>query len=670
MAVLQDSLNPPDPRSESGTRSSAEQHTNDIPLERLQRLNPTSVVVGSAHWLHASDLAQHWRIDVPHASPWPLELWRYQEGRWHRLDAQVWSAGAAGVAGASGTASAEAPGLQSWLLHVQPQASVELLLRSAHGGAAAWQQTPTQLWPQVGGLGLQAGTAQAALGPQAHAAHGPSVGLWLALGLLLGLGLCALALTPWLRQKSFKTLVCLLWVDALAIGALSSAAGHNAVAMAWLHGLAGGAGSAAAWGSGSGSVWQPQAALAVLGAVALWLGVALRALWHREGLVRALSAADSLESAPSPRWPRGLQALAMCCAAAAVLHSLLGAKPEAAAGLVWAALVQLGLSAAVAWQVLQSLLRSILHSTPRTAPGPSSGSGPHAGLLSCGVALLQGAGAVALWRLDWRSGDALALWIWLYAAVPAGLMLLHNLVPWAQGHHAQAQQLARLRERARLYAAAQHDLWQPLQSLQMYRQALTRASPTQQGPLLTRMDLALRSTHDFMQTLRHIWSDPEAEQAALIEQRLDLQALLDALVEEYRGTARLKHVQLRYRPPSLFVRSHAVQLERLVRNLLANAIRYTPTGGGVLVACRKRQGQWWLCVFDTGPGFPPEQAERCFEAFTRHDDSVEIPRSLGLGLYSVRQTARLLRLRTHLISRSGSGTQIGIALHVAPSTPA
>ncbi len=129
-----------------------------------------------------------------------------------------------------------------------------------------------------------------------------------------------------------------------------------------------------------------------------------------------------------------------------------------------------------------------------------------------------------------------------------------------------------------------------------------------------------------------------------------------------RSLAQLKQLHLRYRPCQRIVRTDALSLKRIVRNLLSNAVRYTPPGGDILLACRMRQGQLWLLCWDTGPGMPPEQAAQCFEAFTRYDPEQQVPEGLGLGLFSVRELARGLGVPTWLQSRPGHGTCIGVAL--------
>lgn len=228
------------------------------------------------------------------------------------------------------------------------------------------------------------------------------------------------------------------------------------------------------------------------------------------------------------------------------------------------------------------------------------------------------------------------------------------------------QQLNRARERALLHASAQHDLMQPLQSLRIHTQQLSEAQDAaQRQQLLGRMQTALRQVNDFMPALRQLWGEEATPPPQW--QTVSLHAAIADVVDDMREVAQLKQVHLRYRPSQRRVRTDLLSLQRIVRNLLSNAVRYTPPGGDILLACRLRQGQPWLLCWDTGPGMPPEQAAQCFEAFTRFDPDQQVSEGLGLGLFSVRELARSLGVPTWLHSRPGHGTCIGVGLNVSRS---
>ncbi|MEY4419883.1 MAG: hypothetical protein RLZZ498_479 [Pseudomonadota bacterium] len=223
------------------------------------------------------------------------------------------------------------------------------------------------------------------------------------------------------------------------------------------------------------------------------------------------------------------------------------------------------------------------------------------------------------------------------------------------------RQLQQARERAMLYASAQHDFMQPLQSLRMHaHQLLETTQEEQRQQLVTRMFSTLRQMNDFLPSLRHLWGE---NQAPMLQwQTLSVHQAIGVVVDEMREVAHLKQLHLRYRPCHTSIRTDVLSLQRITRNLLSNSVRYTPPGGDILLACRSRQGQLWLLCWDTGPGMSQAQTQQCFEAFTRFEVDQHIPEGLGLGLFSVRELARTLGVPTWLQSSPGHGTCIGVGL--------
>jgi signal transduction histidine kinase len=281
-------------------------------------------------------------------------------------------------------------------------------------------------------------------------------------------------------------------------------------------------------------------------------------------------------------------------------------------------------------------------------------------------------------------GSGLVYLMYRFFSLPVAWTLISNylqgplvvsLLGWAvvlqlgRSRRRLEQRLERSRERARLYAAAHHDLWQPLQSVQMYRHALgVQAAGPGAERLLRGMDAALHAVADFMHSLRYISDDrPDAPVQAL--DAVELRTALRPVLEEFQALSVMKQVHLKARLHDLRVRTHTLSMVRIVRNLLSNALRYTGPGGRIRIVTRKRNGHWWLLVLDTGVGMSEAQARACFEAFTRFDEAAVIPEGLGLGLYSVHHLAAQLGAKTHLASRQGHGTVVGISLVLEKSVP-
>ena len=222
------------------------------------------------------------------------------------------------------------------------------------------------------------------------------------------------------------------------------------------------------------------------------------------------------------------------------------------------------------------------------------------------------------------------------------------------------------RERSRWFAAAHHDLWQPMQSLLLYAQAMLHAAPQRYPQLQAGMQLASQSVDDFMGYLR-FWSDGiDAESLkSAINDQLSADELLRPLVEEMRLLAEQQHVMLRFRSSSSQVIVHTTKVKRMVRNLLTNALRYTQAGGSVLLGCRKQSGRLWIWCMDNGSGMSQAQVNACFEAFTQFGKTEQSMRTLGLGLYSFRHLAEQMQFKVQLKSQLGKGTMIGFAVPLA-----
>jgi signal transduction histidine kinase len=217
------------------------------------------------------------------------------------------------------------------------------------------------------------------------------------------------------------------------------------------------------------------------------------------------------------------------------------------------------------------------------------------------------------------------------------------------------ESVARMTDRNHLYAAAHHDLLQPIQSVGLYAAALSAATEAQRARFLRGIESAVTSVHDFMEGLRQV--DIPAN-----VQVVNLHQLLIPLIEEYRLIASHKHISLRYHPSHIMVQTDPALMQRMVRNLLSNSIRYTNKGGGVLLGCRRYGGRRWLMVYDNGIGMTPEQLKVCFDAFVRVGDISSVPEGMGLGLYSVKRIAAQLNSQTRLSSKINVGAAVGISL--------
>jgi len=143
--------------------------------------------------------------------------------------------------------------------------------------------------------------------------------------------------------------------------------------------------------------------------------------------------------------------------------------------------------------------------------------------------------------------------------------------------------------------------------------------------------------------------------------RVAVAPLLSRVVAELRPQAEAKALALRVIHTRLAVRSDPLLLERIVRNLVANAIRYTEHGG-VLVGARPRGNLVAIDIVDTGVGIPASLTSRIFEEFfqVRATRTSRAHAGLGLGLAIVRRLAALLDHRIEVGSQVDRGSRFRV----------
>jgi CheY-like chemotaxis protein len=145
-------------------------------------------------------------------------------------------------------------------------------------------------------------------------------------------------------------------------------------------------------------------------------------------------------------------------------------------------------------------------------------------------------------------------------------------------------------------------------------------------------------------------------------QTFPLRDLFRRLHMQYAGQAELAGLGLRFAPAGRWVTSDPQLLERMLGNLVQNAIRHT-TQGGVVVVARRRGGWIHVEVWDTGSGIASQDLPRVFEEFVRIGPGPrDRSQGLGMGLAIVRRLARVLGHRLEIASTPGRGTMVRIGI--------
>lgn len=216
------------------------------------------------------------------------------------------------------------------------------------------------------------------------------------------------------------------------------------------------------------------------------------------------------------------------------------------------------------------------------------------------------------------------------------------------------------RDRARTHflAAASHDLRQPLQAAGMFGEILAvRLEGTPHAAVVDKLNRSIEATSSLLSAVLEVTSlDMGKIEPTLSTVALD--GLLSRLFQQMEHRAQAKSLRYTYVPTTAKVVTDPVLLERLVRNLLVNALAYTD-GGGVVLGCRHRMGagrpQIGIQVADTGPGIPNDRLTDIFEDFCRIDPK-HSGGTLGLGLSVVRRVAVLLGLGITVQSAENRGS--------------
>jgi signal transduction histidine kinase/ActR/RegA family two-component response regulator len=215
-------------------------------------------------------------------------------------------------------------------------------------------------------------------------------------------------------------------------------------------------------------------------------------------------------------------------------------------------------------------------------------------------------------------------------------------------------------------AAASHDLRQPIHALGMFVTRLTQLPHDDQtGQLIRSLEASVVAMQNLLDGLLDV-SRLEAQAVHVNKEAFALATLFDQLGHDLAQTAFDRGLRLRIRPTSLWVRSDATLLYRMLLNLVGNALRYTERGG-VLVAARPVIGTELvqLQVWDTGIGIAPEHQTAVFSEFYQVANAArDRSKGLGLGLNIVQRTAALLDHPLTLVSRLGRGTCFSLTLPV------
>ncbi len=308
------------------------------------------------------------------------------------------------------------------------------------------------------------------------------------------------------------------------------------------------------------------------------------------------------------------------------------------------------------WQTLQTeegsryhQFTTILHSTAHThAPGEGLHEHPSWGYLQVGRTLV--AFDAELQRLRWI----------LIGGFPLALGLITVSSWWLSGLAMQPIYQSYQRQQ-QFTANAAHELRSPLASLLATVEAILRLPPEQAEQMPTLLNTVERQGHRLSQLVADLLllTNLEQDTAAKPLRPCCLNDIVADLTEEFSEFAAATDIHLSSQIPDteIHVMGHESQLYRLVSNLMANAIQYSPPGGSVMVSLAVHDRAATIAVKDTGIGIPPEAQSRVFERFYRvNGDRSRQTGGTGLGLAIAQAIVQRHQGQLSLDSEIGQGS--------------
>jgi signal transduction histidine kinase len=221
--------------------------------------------------------------------------------------------------------------------------------------------------------------------------------------------------------------------------------------------------------------------------------------------------------------------------------------------------------------------------------------------------------------------------------------------------------------KSRFLAAASHDLRQPLHALNLFLDQLRHErAHAERDRLLARIDTAVASMNELFNALLDI-SRLDAGVLAPNPSDFPLDRLLKRIETTFMAAARDKGLRLRIVSSRAWVHSDFILLERILLNLVSNAVRYTERGG-IVIGSRRRGDCARIDVCDSGVGIPEGQRRNIFGEFVQlGSEEREGAAGLGLGLAIVDRLCGLLGHPIELGSRVGTGSRFSILVPAVPA---
>ncbi len=227
--------------------------------------------------------------------------------------------------------------------------------------------------------------------------------------------------------------------------------------------------------------------------------------------------------------------------------------------------------------------------------------------------------------------------------------------------------------KTKFLAAASHDLRQPLHAMGLFLGILEdKVEKEEQKAIVQKIQKSGEALNDLLDSLLDI-SKLDAGVIQVDSKPFPVNNLLASLKDEFAVSASENNLKIKFVETKLWLDSDYHIVERIMRNFISNAIRYTHSGG-IVVGCRRVEGRLLLAVYDTGIGINEDDIQIVFDEFHQlHNPERDRSKGLGLGLAIVKRMAKLLNMPLWIKSVHGVGSCFGLIMpcyeNISPQVP-
>ncbi|HPE39891.1 MAG TPA: hybrid sensor histidine kinase/response regulator [Bacteroidales bacterium] len=221
--------------------------------------------------------------------------------------------------------------------------------------------------------------------------------------------------------------------------------------------------------------------------------------------------------------------------------------------------------------------------------------------------------------------------------------------------------------RDRLYSILAHDIRSPLASISMLLDGITEKYIDTSGPhfdkLIREISLSTKDTLTLIQNILE-WTKAQSNNLSITPETLSLKEILDHSIQSLTLNINEKKLQIICKiPPQMKIFADDITTQNIFRNIISNAIKFTPSGGTIEITYKESIGYIDVIVKDSGVGISPFVIEKIFkrdEHYTSKGTNNE--KGTGLGLYMVKDFIKLNKGKLHVESELEKGTTFTISL--------